>query len=116
MKTLVFAFLLTFIASAQGASAHSKVILDMTGTGAKTFMNLPVSDNWNIKWSYICSGYEVHRAFAIHIDGPATAYAESGVHESQTKGSGIDYLHGGQGIRNLRLTSTCDWTVSVITE
>ncbi|WNI15350.1 hypothetical protein [Actinacidiphila sp. ITFR-21] len=87
----------------------SAVALKASGSGARSTGTFTVRGDWDLEYSYDCTGSGSAGAFVVNGPAPADRYVD----ELGTKGSGTTHLHAGGTLR-LDVESTCAWTIEVV--
>jgi hypothetical protein len=97
------------------APVHPKTLLSVDGTGAGRTVTFTTGTDWYLRYSYDCpesvhEGRTTLEIFAYSAEDQGRPIAS----ESELSGTDILPQHGLAGPRYLRVTSLCDWTVTVI--
>jgi hypothetical protein len=103
-------------AKAQGKPAGT-VLLSLKGSGTKTTKKFSAAGDWDLRWSYDCSGFGTKGNFIVQPQA-ADALSEvamlTPVNQLGDKGSGVEHYHaGGNGIW-LEINSECSWSVKAV--
>ena len=110
-------------AASSAAAAHTgspAVLLDVAGSGNQTTQKFAISGDWELAWSYDCSGYALgSRNFIVSVwvtvsngaDGLTFANPETS--QLGAKGADVYHFHTGAGTFYLYVDSRCKWHVTV---
>jgi hypothetical protein len=104
------------LAPAPRPAPGNEVLIDESGSGSgshATFDVPPADGGWSLRWTYDCGSAPGAFAVAITGSGSAAGTTDFGPTEVGTKGSGTKQYHDA-GTFNLRIVSTCTWSIEVL--
>jgi hypothetical protein len=92
--------------------AAMQVLLDLQGSGTKSTQKFTAASDWDLTWSYDCSGFGSKGNFMVEVyNGDGSMSIENqGVNQLGMKDSGVEHYHKG-GTFYLSINSECSWTV-----
>lgn len=97
------------------APVHPKTLLFAEGTGAGRTATFTTGTDWYLRYSYDCpetvqEGHSTLEIFAYSAADHGTPLAN----DSELSGTDTLPQHGPPGLRYLRVTSPCSWTIAII--
>jgi hypothetical protein len=96
-------------------AVHAVTVLSLDGSGTKSTKRFPVTSDWDLKWSYNCSGFSDGTGnFVIVPKAGATFSQDNLVNQLGASGDSTEHYHNGTGERYLEVNSECNWTVEVV--
>jgi hypothetical protein len=98
--------------AASAAAATLEVLLDKTGSGINTTTKFSAASDWQIVWSYDCSGAGGNGNFQVYVYNSDGSLNDVAVNELGAKGSDTTNEHQG-GTYYLQMNSECNWHVIV---
>ena len=99
--------------AASTAPVALKVLLDKTGSGTNTTPKFTAGGDWEIDWSYNCTGFGGGTGnFQVYVYNGDGTPSDVAVNELGAKGSDVTYEHQG-GTYYLEMNSECNWHVIV---
>jgi hypothetical protein len=89
------------------------LLLNHRGSGEWTSPTFKPTRDWQIAYSYNCSGQGGVGNFIADVYGPGNAPSTDGVNELKRSGGGTTYVHDVKGKGTyLRINSECNWHVT----
>lgn len=101
--------------STTAAAVAPQVLLQQTGNGSKDTASFTAKGNWDIAYTYDCTGFAGGTGnFAVIPKGTDNnpSFANSGINELGAKGNDVAHEHHG-GTYYLSVLSECPWTLKV---
>jgi len=96
------------------AKRKSVIVLDVTGSGIKTTQKFTVGEDWDLAWSYDCSGFSDGTGnFIVSVEGGNGTGHPAGVNQLGAGGHDVEHFHNG-GQFYLEMNSECTWRVRAI--
>lgn len=91
-----------------------QTLLDIKGTGTKSTQKFTAGGDWDLNWSYDCSGFGNQGNFQVFIyngDG-SMSYSNSPVNQLGKSGADVEHYHTG-GTFYFTVNSECSWHIQV---
>jgi Protein of unknown function (DUF2510) len=106
------------------ARAPAGPIFTQSGSGTATTATFKVPNNWDFAWSYDCSNWgssgnfitenwDYNGAVSGNGNGGATDLDNQGVSQLGPGGQGVEHYHSGGNTKYMKVTSECNWTLTV---
>lgn len=101
-------------ATAPATQIAPQVLLAISGSGIKGTEKFTTQGNdWDLKYSYDCSGFGQQGNFAVEVKGGDNSFTGlPGPNELGMRGSDVDHFHQG-GTFYLEINSECAWRIEV---
>jgi uncharacterized membrane protein len=97
------------------APVHPKTLVSIDGKGAGQTQTFTTGEDWYLRYSYDCGEDLPESRRSVQIfEYSATIPGTMIVNESDQDGTDTLPQHGPAGPRYLRISSECDWTVTVL--
>lgn len=95
--------------------AGAVTLLNVRGSGTKTTETFTVGDEWDLLWSYNCSGFAGGSGnFIVDIQRKGGGFGTPvGVNQLGSGGDSTEHYHDG-GTYYLEINSECSWAVKVV--
>jgi len=88
-------------------------LLDIKGSGSKTTESFTASGDWDLTYTYDCTGFGDRGNFIVAVRNADGSISENqGINELGKSGSDTEHYHS-PGIMFLQVNSTCDWLITV---
>jgi hypothetical protein len=94
------------------AATAPQVLLDISGSGSKSTAKFTAAGDWDLNWSYDCSGFGYKGNFQVFVynsDG-SISFSNSGVNQLGMSGTDVEHYHSG-GTFYLTVNSECSWKI-----
>jgi len=95
------------------APAAPNVLLDKTGSGTSKTAIFITPSEWEIDYSFDCTGFGYKGNFQIYVYDGTGALKDIQANALALKGSDVIYEHNLSGPYYLQMNSECDWHVIV---
>jgi hypothetical protein len=95
---------------------HPKTLLSVDGTGAGRTQTFTTGSDWYLRYSYDCpEGVPEGKVTTLEIfEYSGADQGRPIANESELDGTDVLPEHGPPGPRYLRISSLCDWTVTIL--
>lgn len=88
-----------------------ETVLKTSGNGTKTTKTFSVQGDWDLRYTYDCSGFGMEGVMQVWGDSDL---GDIYVNEMGMSGDDVTHQHDGGGEMALKVNSTCDWTIRVV--
>jgi hypothetical protein len=111
--------------TAPPATVPAGPIFTQTGSGTATTASFKVPNSWDMAWTYDCANFGLSGNFIVQIydlTGSAGGTAASGgnldfdnqgVNQLGANGSGVEHYHSGGNTKYLKISSECNWSLTI---
>ena len=99
----------------QHRAVGAATVLNVRGSGTKSTKTFTVGDEWDLGWSYNCSGFSDGTGnFIVSIERKGGGVStQVGVNQLGANGDSTEHYHDG-GTFFLEINSECTWAVKVV--
>jgi len=100
--------------------ATAATIYEKSGTGTSSSPNFTVPKEWQIQYTYDCSGFLGGKGnFIVTVNGVGKSGSNMDILAPQINqlgagGTDTVYAHNDAGVKNLEVISECNWAIKVI--
>jgi len=107
-------------ASSTATVAAAATIYEKSGTGTSSSPNFTVPKEWQIQYTYDCSGFLGGKGnFIVTVNGVGKSGSNMDILAPQINqlgagGTDTVYAHNDAGVKNLEVNSECNWAIKVI--